>query len=123
MLGVHREMTTEGSRAGGDRCRLAGMRAVWTLGIVLLASCSATPEIEGSGGAAGSAGEAGTATDGGAGSGGQGATGGEGGVGGFGGQAGGIPVGETEVFGHSPVTLYRLDPVTKEVTTVGDFDG
>lgn len=28
-----------------------------------------------------------------------------------------------EVYGHSPNTLYRLDPVTKQVTTVGDFKG
>jgi hypothetical protein len=28
-----------------------------------------------------------------------------------------------EVYGHSPNTLYRLDPVTKQVTTVGDFGG
>lgn len=28
-----------------------------------------------------------------------------------------------EVFGHSAKTLYRLDPVTKAVTTVGDFQG
>ena len=44
-------------------------------------------------------------------------------LGGFGGQGGGAPVGETEVFGHSAATLYRLDPVTKQVTVVGDFDG
>ncbi len=28
-----------------------------------------------------------------------------------------------EVFGHSGATLYRLDPVTKAVTTVGNFAG
>lgn len=28
-----------------------------------------------------------------------------------------------EVFGHSPTTLYRLDPDTKQVTVVGPFDG
>ena len=28
-----------------------------------------------------------------------------------------------EVFGHSAGTLYKLDPVTKVVTTVGDFTG
>ena len=28
-----------------------------------------------------------------------------------------------EVFGHSADTLYRLDPVTKGVNVVGDFDG
>lgn len=29
----------------------------------------------------------------------------------------------SEVFGHSSKTLYKLDPVTKQVTVVGDFDG
>ena len=43
--------------------------------------------------------------------------------GGFGGQGGGQPVGETEVFGQSANTLYRLDPVTKQVTVVGGFNG
>ncbi|MBX7079141.1 MAG: hypothetical protein K1X88_08160 [Nannocystaceae bacterium] len=28
-----------------------------------------------------------------------------------------------EVFGHSADTLYRLDPVTKDITVVGPFDG
>jgi hypothetical protein len=28
-----------------------------------------------------------------------------------------------EVFGHSADTLYRLDPVTKDITVVGGFDG
>lgn len=27
------------------------------------------------------------------------------------------------MFGHSPSTLYKLDPVTKAITTVGAFDG
>jgi hypothetical protein len=45
-----------------------------------------------------------------------------GGLGGFG-QGGGVPVGETEVFGHSAATLFRLDPVTKQVSVVGDFFG
>jgi hypothetical protein len=30
--------------------------------------------------------------------------------------------GGAEVFGQSDTTLFRLDPVTKEVTTVGDFE-
>jgi hypothetical protein len=29
----------------------------------------------------------------------------------------------SEVFGHSASTLYKLDPVTKGVSVVGDFDG
>src|SRR5262245_38083980 len=28
-----------------------------------------------------------------------------------------------EVYGHSPNTLYKLDPVTKAVSVVGAFDG
>ena len=39
-----------------------------------------------------------------------------------GGQGGGEPQ-IAEVYGHSPDTLYRLDPDTKAVTTVGDFQG
>jgi hypothetical protein len=39
-----------------------------------------------------------------------------------GGQGGGEPQ-IAEVYGHSPDTLYRLDPDTKAVTTVGAFQG
>lgn len=46
-----------------------------------------------------------------------------GGFGGLGGTGGGQPIGETEVFGHSAATLYKLDPVTKQVTIVGSFQG
>jgi hypothetical protein len=35
----------------------------------------------------------------------------------------GDPGGTAEVFGHSPDTLYRLDPTTKAVTIVGAFQG
>jgi hypothetical protein len=35
----------------------------------------------------------------------------------------GGPQGPAEVFGHSPDTLYKLDPVTKVVTMVGLFQG
>lgn len=34
-----------------------------------------------------------------------------------------MPVGETEVFGQSADTLYKLDPVTKAVSVVGNFQG
>lgn len=57
-----------------------------------------------------------------------GAAGGGGGIGsgGFdavgGSSAGGGPE-ITEVYGHSDDVLYRLDPLTKEVTTVGSFSG
>lgn len=33
------------------------------------------------------------------------------------------PPENAEVFGHSPSTLYRLDPQTKQVSKVADFDG
>jgi hypothetical protein len=48
---------------------------------------------------------------------------GVGGLGGFDGSGGGVPVGETEVFGHSGNTLYKLDPITKQVNVVGVFSG
>jgi hypothetical protein len=64
--------------------------------------------------------------EGGGGTGGAGASGGTGGTsdGGFvsvGGSTGGDPGEVADVYGHGPGTLYRLDPVTKEVTTVGQF--
>jgi hypothetical protein len=51
--------------------------------------------------------------------------GGQGGTGnGFAtGGMGGYVEGEAEVYGHSDDTLYKLDPLTKQVTTVGQFDG
>ncbi len=107
------------------------MRALLLVLVAIpLVACSAstggsTSSTGGSG--AGGAGAAGGNGGGGAGGGMGGATttGGsdQGGFGGFGGQGGGAPVGETEVFGHSASTLYKLDPVTKQVTVVGDFDG
>ncbi len=108
------------------------MRTSLALSVALVAfiGCSANKNsgsaIGGSGGG-GTGGATSTAGAGGGGTGGAGAsTGGDGlgGLGGgFGGQGGGKPVGETEVFGHSPNTLYKLDPVTKEITTVGTFLG
>jgi len=45
-------------------------------------------------------------------------------LGGFGqgGGGGGMPL-EAEVFAHSPNTLFKLDPISKGVTTVGPFNG
>lgn len=89
---------------------------------VLVFGCQATREnptgSTGTGGSAGSEPTGGTSSSGG--SGGSGASG-VGGFGGFGGQGGGTVVGETEVFGHSAATLYKLDPITKQVSVVGDF--
>ncbi|MEM6788841.1 MAG: hypothetical protein AAF715_15070 [Myxococcota bacterium] len=41
---------------------------------------------------------------------------------GVGGAGGGGDV-DTEVFGHSGATLFRLDPVTNDITAVADFSG
>src|SRR5262245_62325508 len=112
------------------------MRTLFAFGLLILVSgCSASKPISftggsggeggaagasgGTGGMAGAAGSSGTM----AGGGGAGGIGGIGGLGGLGGQGGGIPAGETEVFGHSADTLYKLDPITKEVTVVGLFSG
>lgn len=90
-----------------------------------LLACSASGRTTGA--ASGGSGGGGATGGGGGADGGAGGTSSTGGVGiggGFGGfdpQGGGAPVGETEVFGHSATTLYRLDPVTKQVTVVGDF--
>lgn len=106
------------------------MRA-WLVSIFAasLLACSATQNTTTTSTTTGGAGEAGsTASAGGGGAGGGGMGGAtstgasdQGGFGGFGGQGGGAPIGETEVFGHSASTLYKLDPVTKQVTVVGDF--
>ncbi|AKT44182.1 DUF6923 family protein [Chondromyces crocatus] len=50
----------------------------------------------------------------------QGVGGGLGGDLGFGGGTGGTHE-NAEVFAHSPSTLFRLDPTTKQITTVGEF--
>ncbi len=39
------------------------------------------------------------------------------------GTGGSTPAGPAEVFGHGPDDLYRLDPDTKAVTTIGPFQG
>lgn len=98
----------------------------------LLVACSATQngsDFTSEGGAggmsSGSAGGGGTTHAGGATS--QGGAGGAGGEGGgwvtTTGSGGGPPAGEAEVFAHTGDTLYRLDPLTKAVTTVGGFKG
>ncbi len=85
-----------------------------------LAGCSGT---SGGGGAVGgSAGfEAGTGAT--SGTGGSGATSGTGGVVLEAGTGGTPPTGPSEVFGHGPDDLYRLDPDTNAVTTIGPFQG
>lgn len=108
-----------------------GMLLREIFGVALLVAslgCSATRQPAGNGGSGGEGGGSGGAgAGGGSGGAGVGSSGGGGagvgGLGGFGGSGGGLPIGETEVFGHSAATLYRLDPVTKEVTTVGAFQG
>lgn len=49
--------------------------------------------------------------------------GGAGGDPGTGGGGGGPPPLVAEVFAHSPDVLYKLDPTTKQVTTIGNFGG
>jgi hypothetical protein len=87
------------------------------LGSALLVACAAT----GDGGNGG--GQGGGTASGGGGSGGSG-TGGtsDGGFNAGGGSGGSVPL-NAEVYGHSSTTLYRLDPLTKGVTVVGDFSG
>lgn len=94
--------------------------------LALTCGCSAASGGGGSGGDAGGAG---------AGSGGMaaGGSGGSGLVGGSGGSGGGLlidaatgggpPTGPSEVYGHGPDELYRLDPDTKQVQVIGPFDG
>ena len=84
----------------------------------LLVACAASGSDGGSGG-----GQVG-GTGGGAGGNGGSGTGGDP-VGGFhaGGGTGGTIYQNAEVYGHSATTLYRLDPLTKAVTVVGDFSG
>lgn len=127
------------------------LRASFSLSLTLLVAACATSsnsdqgfgngEIGGAAGtggsAAGSAGTSGTAGAGGVGgAGGTGLTGGSagssGGISGAsgsgaGGSAGGIPtcqpdMVEAEVFAHGAITLYRIDPNTLQLTTVGGLD-
>jgi hypothetical protein len=85
------------------------------------AGCSASNDIEFSAGGAGgngSGGSSGSFTS----SSGNGAGGGLGVDGGSSsGAGGGNQI--AEVYGHSAVTLYRMDPTTKQVTVVGNFQG
>lgn len=95
--------------------------------LVLLAACVAAAAVACSAGGSGGSGSGGDTTTSSAGSGpGGGGSGGATNVGGnIGGgmnTGGGVPL-EAEVFGHSADTLYKLDPLTHEVTVVGDFSG
>lgn len=100
----------------------------WWLGLVVLVGCSANDSggPGASGGFGGQSGGGGAAAFGGgglAGGGGGGAAGAAaGGGGGLAGTGGGgnPPVGE--VYGHSATTLYKLEPFSKVVTSVGTFD-
>jgi hypothetical protein len=99
---------------------------VFFLGLVIQAflfGCSATSDgsIFGGTGGASSSGSG----HGGAGSGsssGQSGAGGTSFTSGTGGSGGGQTI-DAEVFAHSPDTLFRLDPLTKNITTVGLFAG
>lgn len=107
--------TTFGSRAA----TAALSTLVMTLGLVLGAGCKAGTTGGGGEGGAGSGTAANGSTTG------NGLTSGTESSGSFGtGSSGsGGPTQIAEVFGHSADTLYRLDPDTKQVTTVGKFSG
>lgn len=95
------------------------IRTAWIVVCGLL-GCSAGSEdaATGGGGAGGGTGGSGQ----GLGPGGTGAQGGGFQATGTGGGGGGAEE-IAEVYGHSSATLYRLDPITKNVTVVGDFNG
>ncbi|NUO48962.1 MAG: hypothetical protein HOV80_08915 [Polyangiaceae bacterium] len=91
--------------------------SAFVLACLLAGACVAGETAgEGGGGADGPGAGAGPGATTGAQGGGFGATTGTGGSG------GGEPE-IAEVYGHSAATLYRLDPITKAVTTVGNFAG
>ncbi len=108
-----------------SRRNFVGFVAVVALAAATGCSANGASPRGGTGGAGGSAGTAGAGATGGtagsagtagAGTGGFGATG----PGGTGGSGGNQAVGE--VYGHSATTLYKLEPFSKTVTIVGNFD-
>jgi hypothetical protein len=82
---------------------------------LLLLACSAG--VDGGTGAGSGTGGGGAGGVGGSGTG----AGGDPGFGGAGGQGASLPTID-EVYGHSATTLYELDPLTKQVTVIGDFE-
>jgi hypothetical protein len=106
------------------------MRSAFLLlaSIGLVVGCSATNDTSlfGTGGEGGGTGGGGNGGGGGGAGGGSSSTGiditvGSGGGGVGGGAGGGNLV--AEVYGHSPNALYKLDPTTKQVTELGNFQG
>lgn len=89
------------------------------LGLALLGGCSATSQTSTFGEGNSGSGGGGTIGTGGS----QGGQGGEAGLTVDGGSDAAAPPLVAQVFAHSADTLYRLDPDTKGVTTVGDFQG
>ena len=100
--------------------RIHGLMAL-ALGGALVACTAGTSKFGSGGDGAGAAAGSGT---GGLGTGGEG-TGGDlfGGALNLGGAGGGGETFVAEVFGHSAGELYKLDPITKQVTSVGPFQG
>ena len=86
------------------------------LGLALTTSAACSSSSGGGGFGDEDGGGGGSNTDGGTASG--GLTGNDGGK-----QDSGGPSGPAEVFGHSDETLYKLDPDTKAITTIGKFGG
>jgi hypothetical protein len=103
--------TTSGSEAS------SASATVGAGGSLASSSASAAATTSGGGGLGGSGGAATSSA-----SSGQGGGGGAVDLDGGAGDAGPPPV-DAEVYAHSPDTLYRLDPITKKMTTVGLFGG
>jgi hypothetical protein len=104
------------------------------LALSVLAGCSATNSMNvfgdtspsGSGSGSGSSSGSGGGSGGGSSASTTGAGGihlGAGGSGAGGGSGTGASAANADVYGQSATTLYKLDPITKVVTTVGDFQG
>ncbi len=112
-----------GAGAGGDPAGAGGEASAGSSGAGAGAGGGAGAPAGGGPGAAGAGGSAGSSGAGGDpfGSGGA-ATAGSAGAAGAPGECAGLQT-KPEVFGHSADTLYRLDPDTKAVTTVGPLAG
>ena len=103
------------SSGSGDSTATSGSgtsSASATVGAGGSASATAASATSSGSGGAGGAGAGGAAS----------ASSGQGGGGGMIDLDAGPPV-NAEVYAHSPDTLYRLDPITKKMTTVGQFAG
>lgn len=111
-----------GSSGSGDSTATSGSATSSTAGAGGASSSSSASAAATTSGAGGLGGSGGAATS--------SASSGQGGGGGAidfdagpGPDDAGPPPVDAEVYAHSPDTLYRLDPITKQMTTVGVFGG